>query len=560
METTQEYEFLERIGSGGMADVWKARHTVSGQLVAIKVLRDDTANALQRFKQEVQIIERVSQHPNVVKVLGHWEARITPSTTLGARNTNPRAALIMEYMAGGNLSNYTKLPLLPLHQLSCIANQVADALGFLHAKGIVHRDLKPANVLLDELGNAYLSDFGISRELDATALTADNRLAGTWAYIAPELWQGERATPATDIYAFGVVLYQLLCGELPFTADQPYIMMHMHVSAQPTPPSQRQLSLYIPPQIEQAVLAALAKHPHQRPPSARAIADALSLLPDYRLVRLVRNTSTTQPITTYLAERRSQNGSQELVTLAFADVPCVDSPTLRRFFERATWKERRLVHPNILRLRHYEISPYYGLYYESEPIQGFLIDQLEELDYQRAAYIVQRIAEAVQYGADHGVFHGELRAENIVIKADGSYALPPFTFYTVIDEYAALYIGRRDFSTRRHYFSITGKQNAAYNAPEFWLENNRRSVRSLVYELGVLLFRLLTGKLPYQGLHSAHLSDQHCNAPIPDPRALRPELPEVAAEIIRVALAKDEFERFANPSAFAQALDQLICE
>ncbi|MFN7209996.1 MAG: protein kinase domain-containing protein, partial [Aggregatilineales bacterium] len=69
METTQEYEFLERIGSGGMADVWKARHTVSGQLVAIKVLRDGTANALQRFKQEVQIIERVSQHPNVVKVL-----------------------------------------------------------------------------------------------------------------------------------------------------------------------------------------------------------------------------------------------------------------------------------------------------------------------------------------------------------------------------------------------------------------------------------------------------------------------------------------------------------
>jgi serine/threonine protein kinase len=557
MTLEQDYEFLERLGSGGMADVWKARRVADGQLVAIKVLRDETVQALHRFKQEVQIIEQIS-HPNIVSMLGHWEERITPSTTYGANNARPRAALIMEYMPGGNASSYTKPPLLPLHHLSCLANQVAAALDFLHQNGIVHRDLKPANLLLDERGNVYLSDFGISRRSDATGLTASDQVVGTWAYIAPELWRGERATPATDIYAFGILLYQFLCGELPFTADHPYVIANMHLVQQPTPPSQRQLSLNIPPQVESAVLRALAKQPYHRQTTARAVADAINLLPDYRLVRVLRSACASQPLATYLAEQRSRNSASRFVTLTFADVVYVESPTLQRLFERAKWKERQLVHPNILQTLDYDISPYYGVYYVSEPIKGFLLDQFDQLNYARIAYIMQRVAQAVQYGADHGVFHGELRVENIAIKPDGSYALTPFTFYELLDEYAALYIGRRDFSTQRHYFSITNRQNALYNAPEFWQENNRRSVRSLVYELGVMLFRLLTGEFPYKGSRAANLSNQHCNAPIPDPRALRPDLPPVASEIIRVALAKNEAERFASPAAFAEALDLLI--
>src|SRR6185369_11219638 len=162
---------------------------------------------------------------------------------------------------------------LSLDQVGRILDQVSGALDYAHSRGIVHRDLKPVNILMDEQGNAFLTDFGIAKLAQSgTILTQAGMATGTPAYMAPEQWRGEPVDARSDIYALGIVLFEMLTGNIPFTGETPFRIMHMHIYE--GPPSIRQLKPGLPRGIDQVIAKALAKDREERYASAGEMAAA----------------------------------------------------------------------------------------------------------------------------------------------------------------------------------------------------------------------------------------------------------------------------------------------
>ncbi|HVX30756.1 MAG TPA: protein kinase, partial [Nitrolancea sp.] len=246
-----------------MAVVYRGYDLVLGRVVAIKLLREQFGsdqNFLLRFNREAQSAARLT-HPNIANVydVGH------------DRDTH---YIVMEFVNGPNLKDLIRRQgPFTVDGAAFILRQVADALDAAHRHGLVHRDVKPQNILVDENGQAKVVDFGIAKGLSDSNLTEAGTGMGTVHYVSPEQARGERATPASDIYATGIVLYEMLTKQLPFDADTPVGVAMQHVSA--VPPSPREFNPSIPPQVEDIVMRALAKDPNDRYPTASALAAAL---------------------------------------------------------------------------------------------------------------------------------------------------------------------------------------------------------------------------------------------------------------------------------------------
>lgn len=258
----QRYQLERLLGAGGMAATYLARDLLLGRYVAVKVLRQEQGDSADfaRFEREARVAAAVS-HPNVVQLYD-------------AGQDSSFRYLVMEWVDGGDLAHLLRerAPL-PLDEAVGIALDVLRGLAAIHRAGIVHRDVKPANVLIDQSGRAKLTDFGIARRIDDPTLTGPVELLGTAPYVAPERVRGEPATPASDLYAVGVLLYELLTGRLPYPGETPEELFAQHLHASPIPP--RHLRPDLAPALEQVVLRALAKDPVARFRSAEAMAAAL---------------------------------------------------------------------------------------------------------------------------------------------------------------------------------------------------------------------------------------------------------------------------------------------
>ncbi|TDC82932.1 serine/threonine protein kinase [Micromonospora sp. KC606] len=251
------YRLDERIASGGMGDVWRGTDQVLGRTVAVKSLLPallDEPGFAERFRGEARTMATIN-HPGVVDVYDFG-------------NDQHIAFLVMEYVEGdalsATLSRHGRLT--PGRTMALVA-QAADALHAAHEKGIVHRDVKPGNLLVRPNGTLVLTDFGIARSDLVGQLTAAGSVLGTASYISPEQANGAVATPASDVYALGVVAYQCLAGRRPFEGDNPLDIAMQHVRDTPRP-----LPGDIPPQVKAIVERALAKDPAHRWPSAAALA------------------------------------------------------------------------------------------------------------------------------------------------------------------------------------------------------------------------------------------------------------------------------------------------
>jgi serine/threonine-protein kinase len=255
------YRLEERLGRGGMGEVWRAHDQRLQRTVAMKLIAPqfaDDPEFLVRFLREAQSIARIN-HPNVVAVLDYGEADEKPF-------------IVMEYVPGEPLTTITGQPVDP-DRVVAIMVQAASAAGAAHAQGIVHRDIKPGNILVTEEGNAKLVDFGIAAAQWSDRLTATGATIGSPHYISPEQVSGERATPPSDVYSLGVVLYELLTGTRPFEGEVMTAVAMAHIQQEPEPPSARVKGL--DPSFDAVVLKCLAKKPEQRFEDGNALAQAL---------------------------------------------------------------------------------------------------------------------------------------------------------------------------------------------------------------------------------------------------------------------------------------------
>lgn len=262
-----DYEVGDELGRGGMGVVYRAHQRSLGREVAVKVLRPGQlvfGEALERFDRETRALAKL-RHPNIAAI--HEVGR-----------TEGELFFTMDLIEGGTLGDLLKQQKrpLPFAYVVELLRKVAGAIGFVHRHGLVHRDLKPANVLLDEEGEPYVVDFGLA--VDAAGghtLTATGRLLGTPAYMAPEQARGERAlvTERTDIYALGVMLYELCCGVAPFQRAGLVDTIHAVVHDDPRPPSKERPDM--PRALENVILKAMAKDPARRYGTAEALAEDL---------------------------------------------------------------------------------------------------------------------------------------------------------------------------------------------------------------------------------------------------------------------------------------------
>lgn len=266
------YLILGNIGSGGMANVFLARDLILDREVAIKVLRYDFLNdqsAIRRFQREM-LASTELVHPNIV-------------TVYDAGQEGETQFLVMEYVKGMDLKRYiqTQYPI-PYDRIVDIMQQILSAVALAHQHRIIHRDLKPQNILIDESGTVKITDFGIAVALSETSITQTNSMLGSVHYLSPEQARGSMATNQSDIYAIGIILYEMLTGKVPFDGESAVTIALKHF--QEEIPSVRLYDRHVPQSLENVVLKATAKDPIDRYQSAEEMsADLATALDPSRL-------------------------------------------------------------------------------------------------------------------------------------------------------------------------------------------------------------------------------------------------------------------------------------
>jgi serine/threonine protein kinase len=258
------YELEELVGTGGMSSVFRAHDRQLERRVAIKILHEhyaDDPEYLERFRREARAVARLS-HPNIVTVIDRGD-------------DDGRQYIVFEHVNGENLKELVvRSGRLPVPRALELALAVADGLAFAHDHGLVHRDVKPQNVLLSNEGEVKVTDFGIARSLHVEhGMTQTGTVLGTGEYLAPEQASGRPISPATDVYSLGVVLWELLAGDVPFSGENFVAVALRHVNE--PPPHLRERRPDVSPRLDAAVERALAKDPARRFPSMAAFAKEL---------------------------------------------------------------------------------------------------------------------------------------------------------------------------------------------------------------------------------------------------------------------------------------------
>lgn len=263
-EKVGPYQIIEQLGQGGMATVYKAYHENLDRHVAIKVLHPalkQTEGFMQRFEREAKLIAKL-EHPHIVPIYDSDE-----------HNGNPY--LVMRFIEGETLKSRMKKGPLSMPRIVSIITSVGSALEYAHQHEVLHRDIKPSNVMLTEDNKVFLTDFGLARIAQSGESTiSKDMMIGTPQYISPEQAKGEPVDAGTDIYSLGVVIYELMVGQVPYSADTPYAIIHDHIfSPLPMP---RDVNPQVPEAVERFLLKVLAKQRSDRYATVGEMVDAFT--------------------------------------------------------------------------------------------------------------------------------------------------------------------------------------------------------------------------------------------------------------------------------------------
>ncbi len=306
------YELLEELGRGGMATVYRAYQPNVDRFVAVKVIHRSVASdskALDRFTREARLVAKL-EHPHILPVYDY-------------NGLNDPPYIVMRYLPTGTLKDILERGKLPVHEVAYLMQQIGSALDYAHKQGVIHRDIKPSNIMVDSEGNAFLTDFGIARIVEGSGegLTGTGMAIGTPGYMAPEQGLGNPIDHRVDIYALGVMLYELLVGKLPFSAETPMAVILKHIN-DPVP-NIIQANPALPAALNGVIQRAMAKQPEDRYSTAaemtRALAAALGPVEDTTPRQL--QTAALQTIAELEAVRAQQQSRTGTAAAAAGSTP-----------------------------------------------------------------------------------------------------------------------------------------------------------------------------------------------------------------------------------------------
>lgn len=278
-EKIGRYEVKSELGRGGMATVYRAYDPNSGREVAIKVLPREMLHDPQfrsRFEREIKMIASL-EHPAIVPIYDAGEV-------------NEQPYFVMRFMNGGSLSDVIEKGPIPIDDTARVIERVAQGLAYAHRKGVIHRDLKPDNILFDENGEPFISDFGVAKLAESTSNLTGSGVIGTPAYMSPEQAQGIEIDQRSDVYGLGVIVYQMLTGHQPYSADTPMGVVVKHIT-DPVPEILKVLP-NLKPEVDSVIKTAMAKDKEQRFPNTIELAKALNLVATGSTGNLTFNTNS----------------------------------------------------------------------------------------------------------------------------------------------------------------------------------------------------------------------------------------------------------------------------
>lgn len=539
-QTILHYRILEKIGEGGMGQVYKAEDTKLGRIVALKVLSASSAEdkkAKRRLLLEARSASALN-HPNIVTIHSIEE---TPEGDF----------IVMEYVEGETLKSVIERSPLEVARLLELGAQVADALFAAHSAGLIHRDIKPGNILITPRGQAKVLDFGLAKlvqkddeklsgEMTLSKLTQAGVIVGTIAYMSPEQTRGEELDFRADIFSLGCVLYQAATGKLPFTG--PSVLSVFHEIATVEPPAPSAVSPSLPQGLDAVIRRALAKEPSRRYGSAAELAEAL------RSLRFANR---------YQIHREIGRGGMGVVYMARdplldrdVAIKVITPDLLSREAEERFKREARVVakmdHPAIVSV--YDIGDHEGsLFFVMPFIQGTNLRSLlqdEALSLGDVVDIGIQVADALEYSHAQDVVHRDIKPENILVARR--------------DSAADIRVRVTDFglamATAENRLTKTGSVvgTISYLSPE-QLSAKTIDARSDIYSLGIVLYECLVGKPPFSGeIQSVLYRIAH---DIPDsPRALGAGISEDLDAIVMQCLEKDPARR---PQRAREVVDAL---
>ena len=548
------YTVAEQIGEGATSRVYRAHDPQAGEL-ALKVFKRSLDPACrERFRREGSVTAAL-EHPGIVRVLAGGEVDGEPFV---AYELVPGATDLRTQLRRATLRERVRLLL-----------AAASAVGHAHAAGIVHRDLKPANLLVDEAGQVRVADFGLALVEGLDRLTGDGEVVGTPSYMAPEQTQpgGAEASPATDVWALGVILYEALTGSRPFPASRWLELRDQIQRAQPRPP--RELHPELPPALERVCLRALAADPGQRYPDARALAAELAEaferadVPEgasapVMAARRPGSGSTVFPLGRVgdfdmlevlgqggmgVVYRARQLSTGREVALKFVLDARGNARRLERF-RREGEVTASLNHPAILRVHGVGVLegiPY--LEYELVPEARTLSEACRTLAPRERLALLRDAARGLGHAHARGVVHRDVKPDNVLVDPQGRVLVADFGLAAA-----------QGMERLTRTGALVGTPH--YMAPELVSGQRERVAPGTdVWALGVLLFELVTGQLPFAGDNLVQLSVAITSQPIPSPRTIDPSVDRGLEAICAKALARDPAERYPHADAFADDLE-----
>jgi serine/threonine protein kinase/tetratricopeptide (TPR) repeat protein len=539
------YEILKMLGEGGMGTVYKAKDRELDRLVALKVIRPEYANhpeTIRRFKQEL-ILARQVTHRNVIRI---FDLGIADSFKF----------ITMDYVEGRDLSKIlSDKGRFSVSDGCDIVRQICSGLEAAHSEGVVHRDLKPQNIMLDAQGRVFLMDFGLARSMELVGMTRTGALIGTPTYMSPEQARGEKADVRTDVFALGVIFYELLTGKRPYKDEPMMATLVRRTKELATPPSQVDAS--IPQPISDIVMKCLQIKTDLRYQSAEEILRDLNLIlpaqsssgqsasllgphafssgsffgPRYRIESLLGEGGMGKVY-------KAQDGElRRTVALKLVRPELASDPSSMDRLKQEILLASKVSHKNILRI--HDLGDVGGLKFISMAfVDGRDLHQIisaeGKLPVPRAVRITRQLCLALEAAHSEGVIHRDLKPQNVLVDQEDQVFVSDFGLAKSLEVHASM-------------MTSTGEVNGTprYMSPE-QVESGPVDHRSDLYSLGLILYEMVTADLPFESDSVLQAMYQRVTQSPKSPKTLNPDLPDYLVNIIMRCLEKDPAQRYQH--------------